>query len=91
MVVLQEVAEQLRALLPAVDCHTAQTAAKAAGTGSTLAGSDSGSNGTGAGSSRYGITCHPQVPAVLLQGSGPQPVDLSAGELFTDSLTRPCY
>lgn len=81
MAVLQEVAEQLRDLLPAADRHTAQTAAKAAGTGSMLAGSDSGSHGTGAGSSRYGITCHPEVPAVLLQGSGPQPVDLSAGEL----------
>jgi hypothetical protein len=73
--VLQEVAEQLRGLLPAADCHTDQPAA----------GEAAGSNGTavGAGSSRFRITCHPQVPAVILQGSGPQPVDLSAGELYS--------
>lgn len=41
-------------------------------------------------SSRYGITCHPQIPAVVLEGSGPHAVDLSTGEAVQAAGVHPC-
>lgn len=52
-------------------------------TSATATADNSDSNGSGhtnTSSSRYGISVHPQLPAaVLLEGSGPHPVDLSTG------------
>jgi hypothetical protein len=61
-------------------------AAAASAPGTSVAASNESSslnscNGGGPAdsSSRYSITCHPHVPAVILEGSGPYAVDLSTG------------
>ena len=68
---VQEVVLQLEQLLSGDD---------AASSPHTGDGSNGSSNGISNGS-KYVISCHPQVPvAVLLQGSGPHPVDIHTGE-----------
>jgi hypothetical protein len=73
----QDVAEQLHQLLADAAPETPNPAA----TGSRPGPGSSNSRGTSSTQrSRYGITCHPQIPAVVLEGSGPHTVDLSTGE-----------
>lgn len=91
---LQAVAEQLHGLLThdgsgtaAVAAATETAAAADSEPGPGSVSSDAVScidscNGSGSAtsSSRYSITCHPHIPAVLVGANGPHAVDLSAGE-----------